>query len=147
MEVLDAAILQKFIILVKVNFCQQALYNFKMHSGVCRIIPYCHRIKTTYLTSFFILLCEAGICNSQPQALCLAIDPGPKFVFTGPGTKFVFTSPGPQFVFTGPGPQVLFTGSDLQLVFTPNLYLPAQPGLSLHIPTLSPQFVFTGPGL
>ena len=147
MEVLDAAILQKFIILVKVNFCQQALYNFKMHSGVCRIIPYCHRVKTTYLTSFFILLCEAGICNSQPQALCLAIDPGPKFVFTGPGTKFVFTSPGPQFAFTGPGHQVVFTGSDSQFVFTPNLYLPAQPGLSLHIPTLSPQFVFTGPGL
>ena len=147
MEVLDAAILQKFIILVKVNFCQQALYNFKMHSGVCRIIPYCHRVKTTYLTSFFILLCEAGICNSQPQAPCLAIDPGPKFVFTGPGTKFVFTSPGPQFAFTGPGHQVVFTGSDSQFVFTPNLYLPAQPGLSLHIPTLSPQFVFTGPGL
>ena len=102
MEVLDAAILQKFIILVKVNFCQQALYNFKMHSGVCRIIPYCHRVKTTYLTSFFILLCEAGICNSQPQALCLAIDPGPQFVFTGPGPQFVFTPicVYPKFVFT-----------------------------------------------
>ena len=64
---------------------------------------------------------------------------GPQFVFTGPGTKFVFTSPGPQFEFTGPGPQFLFTGSNPQLVFTPNLYLPAQPGLSLDIPTLSPQ--------
>ena len=147
MEVLDAAILQKFIILVKVNFCQQALYNFKMHSGVCRIIPYCHRVKTTYLTSFFILLCEAGICNSQPQALCLAPNPGPKFVFTSPGTKFVFTSPVPQFIFTSPSPQFVFTGSDPQFVFTPNLHLLAQPGLSLHIPTLSPQFVFTGPGL
>ena len=113
MEVLDAALLQKFIILVKVNFCQQALYNFKMHSGVCEIIPYCHRVKTTYLTSFFIFLCEAGICNSQLQALCLAPNPGPKFVFTGPGTKFVFTSPGPQFVFTPicAYPKFVFTGS------------------------------------
>ena len=88
-----------------------------------------------------------GICISRPQALCLTpgpgpefvfTGPGPQFVFTGPGTKFVFTSPGPQFAFTGPGHQVVFTGSDSQFVFTPNLYLPAQPGLSLHIPTLSP---------
>ena len=134
MEVLDAAILQKFIILVKVNFCQQALYNFKMHSGVCKIIPYCHRVKTTYLTSFFILLCEAGICNSQPQALCLIPDPGPKFVFTGPATKFVLTSHTPNLYLP-------------QFVFTPNLYLRAQPSPILHIPTLSPQFVFAGPGL
>ena len=56
----------------------------------------------------------------------------------GPGPKFVFTGPGLQFVFTGPGPQFVFTDSDPQFVLTPNLYLTAQPGLSLHIPTLSP---------
>ena len=80
-----------------------------------------------------------------PQFLFTGL--GPQFVFTWPGTKFVFTSPGPQFVFTNPGPQFVFTGSDPQFVLTPNLYLPAQPRLSLHILTLSPQFVFTGPGL
>ena len=93
------------------------------------------------------LYIKTGICISWPPALCLAPGPGPKFVFTGLGTKFVFISPGPKFVFTGPGLQFVFTGSDPQFVFTPNLYLLAQPGLSLHIPTWSPQFVFTGPGL
>ena len=81
---------------------------------------------------------RAGICISRPPALCLAPDPGPKCVFTGPA---------PEFVFTGPGPQFGFTSSDPQFGFTPNLHLPVQPGLSLHIPTLSPLFVFTGPGL
>ena len=84
-----------------------------------------------------------GICFSWP----LAPGPGPQFVFTGPGTKFVFTGPGPQFVFTGSGSQFVFTGSEPKFVLTPNLYLPAQRGLSLHIPTLSPQFVLTDPGL
>ena len=105
-----------------------------------------YKIYTYVYICIYVYLCILssikGICISRPPALCLALGPGPgpKFVFTGPGTKFVFTSPGPQFVFTGPG-------SDLRFVFTPNLYLPAQPGLSLHIPTLSTQFVFTGPGL
>ena len=33
------------------------------------------------------------------------------------------------------------------LALAPNLYLPAQPALSLYIPSLPPEFVFTGPGL
>ena len=74
--------------------------------------------------------------------ICISWPPTP-----GPGLQFVFTGPGTKFVFTGPGSQFVFTGSDPQFVLTPNLYLPAQPGLSLHIPTMSPQFVFTGPGL
>ena len=73
--------------------------------------------------------------------------PATKFVFVCPGPQFVFTSHAPQFVFTGPDPQFVFTGSDPQFLFTPNLYYPAQPGLSLHIPTFSFQFVLTGPGL
>ena len=68
---------------------------------------------------------EKGICISRPPALCLAPSPGP-----------------------GPRPRTPALALNLYLLaLAPNLYLPAQSGLSLHIPTLSPQFVFAGPGL
>ena len=143
MEVLDAAILQKFIILVKVNFCQQALYNFKMHSGVCRIIPYCHRIKTTYLTSFFILLCEAGICNSQPRPFVWPSILAPNLYLPALAPNLYLPALASNLYLPALAPNLYLP----QFVFTPNLYLPSQPSLILHIPTLSPQFVFTGPGL
>ena len=56
------------------------------------------------------------------------------------------------FVFPGPRPfawpSALALAPNLYLLaLAPNLYLPAQPALSLYIPSLPPQFVFTGPGL
>ena len=117
-EFLENVLLEKY--LISVSAVLNGYLYFPAHGPLLRPRPWPQIYLYRPWSQICIYRSWPPICNYRPWHQICIYQPGPKFVFTN---------------------------SDPQFAFTPNSYLPAQPGLSLHIPTLSPQFVFTGPGL